>query len=1016
MYPPQSRRPARHFLLGLATLLLVLITAIPSAFSLHSAGAAASVGATGNDSRAFPKTFHVWGGAPNSYTKYDLVIGYPAWDIASLRAANPGAIYLANPQLDPFNSDWQLRKGTAVTYGAANSFAGATDGVVDGSAANLGTIPAWNTYWDTLHRPDGTVAPVNSDYGHPGWNLTRPDTAEKVAEIMAYGAKLSKVYRNGWDGIWSDNWIYRIGASWFYGSNLDTNRDGQADDMGTVSRQWWDGLTLAGQRLRSHLPGKIVGGNGAHNIAGLTGGTDPSGPYKTSNITMNEVLQLYTTRPEVIISEVQSYLGFADPLGMPRYFLLMHDLPGGQSDYRSMRWGFSLATIAGAYYEPYASSHSDAFSYDEFTGGTGVDKRGWLGEPAFAPTKLSNGVWRRDFQNGVVLNNSTSAAQIVSLGGTYQRLKGSQDATVNSGASVTSVTIGGGDGLFLRGSAGTTTSVPQNTTAPAISGSPVVGQVLSASPGTWSGSPTYAYQWQRCDASTASCADVVGAKSSSYALAELDTGWRMRVKITGTNAFGSSTAVSAATATVDDPFSVTQSIVENATLSSTVTWTASPEGKTVSKVDFTVDGKVVATDVSAPYSTTLQTTSLTNGSHRFAVTATATDGAAATASANATVSNEASTFQVAQNLTDGQTVSGSLVWSATASGKTVAKVEFVVDGAVVAADSAAPYEVTLDTKRFADGTHVFAARVSTTDGTTASVSASVVVSNAASQAFSVSQNVTPDQVVSGVVDWIAEPTGKPVRRVEFTVDGAKVATMPNAPYRTSVDTLKLADGTHGFGVIAYASSGETARSYALVRVANRTAPPPSPTASLSVSQNITSGQTLSGFESWTASPAGKTVARVEFFVDDRLSWTENYAPYVYAGDGNRLDTSVLGDGSHTLSVKAYATDGSIATATATVVVSNAVASVTLASSIKDGSTITGQVSWTITPSGKPVSRMEFYIDSQLKWTERLSPWVYGGDDRKLDTSTLSRGQHTLVVKAYITDGTVVSLTLEVTVA
>ena len=43
---------------------------------------------------------------------------------------------------------------------------------------------------------------------------------------MAYAAKLSRLYRNGWDGIWSDNWIYRIGASWFYGSNLDTNRDG----------------------------------------------------------------------------------------------------------------------------------------------------------------------------------------------------------------------------------------------------------------------------------------------------------------------------------------------------------------------------------------------------------------------------------------------------------------------------------------------------------------------------------------------------------------------------------------------------------------------------------------------------------------------------------------------------------------------------------------------------------------------------------------------------------------------
>ena len=73
---------------------------------------------------------------------------------------------------------------------------------------------------------------------------------------------------------------------------------------------------------------------------------------------------------------------------MSRYFLLMHDLPGGQGDYRSMRWGFSLATIAGGYYEPYANSHDDAFSYDEFTGGSDVGRRGWLGQPVSAPTKL----------------------------------------------------------------------------------------------------------------------------------------------------------------------------------------------------------------------------------------------------------------------------------------------------------------------------------------------------------------------------------------------------------------------------------------------------------------------------------------------------------------------------------------------------------------------------------------------------------------------------------------------------
>jgi hypothetical protein len=1046
MFPPPSSLPRRESLLGLVSLLVLLVVTIPWALSLRSADAAGSVGATGNDSRAFPKTFHLWGGYPSNYTHYDFVIGYPAWDLASLRAANPGAIYVANPMLDPFNSDWTQRKGISVTYGAEDTFTGATDTVVDGSAANLGTIPGWNDYWDTLHHPDGTTTLVNSTFGHPGWNLTRTDTADKVAKIEAYGAKLSKVYRNGWDGIWSDNWIYRIGAGWFYGSNLDTNRDGQLDDMTLVSKQWWDGLNLAGLRLRSYLPGKIVGGNGAHNISGLPGGSDPNGPFKASNVTMNEVLQYYTTAPDTIVSEVQSYLGFTDPYGMPRYFLLMHKLPGGQSDYRSMRWGFSLATIAGGYYEPYAVDHNDAFKYDEFTGGSTVAKRGWLGVPVTPPTKLSNGVWRRDFANGVVLNNSTSSAQTVSLGATYQRLKGSQDSTVNSGASVSSVSVPAGDGLFLLGSSSTSTgSPPANTTPPTISGSAVVGQTLSASTGSWSGSPTsYAYQWQLCDSAGASCTAVSGATGASYRLSELDVGSTLRVKLTATNAYGSTSVVSAPTSNVVDvPFVVTQSIAEGSTLTSMVTWSADTSGKTASSIDFSIDGKVVLTDGSSPYGTSVDTKSLANGSHTFAVKAIASDGTIATASATATVSNQSSTLMVAQSISNGQTLSGSVPWSATTSGEPVSKLDFAVDGAVVASDSVTPYEVTVDTTHFDDGAHTFSVKAVASDGKTAAASAAATVANTpTAQTFSVTQNVDSGQTLVAVLDWVADPAGKPVKRVEFSVDGAKVATAPNAPYEISFDTRKLSDGAHTFGVSAYATDGTLASASAAVIVSNTSAP-----QTFSVTQNLTAGQTLAGTIDWIAEPTGKAVRRVEFSVDGGKVSTEPKSPYQTS-----YDTRKLADGSHTFAVKAYATDGATATISAQVSVSNQTSSgatapapggsttsttgsttsttgattstngssgdsttLTLKSSILDGSTITDSVSWTILASGKQVSKMDFFIDDRLSWTEHEAPWMYGGDHRLLNTRTLTKGAHTLKVKAYAVDGTVAVLTLEVTV-
>jgi hypothetical protein len=93
-----------------------------------------------------------------------------------------------------------------------------------------------------------------------------------------------------------------------------------------------------------------------------------------------------------------------------------------------------------------------------------------------------------------------------------------------------------------------------------------------------------------------------------------------------------------------DTFSVSSSIGKSATLTGSVTWTASPSSS-ATKVEFTIDGKVRWTESLAPYqfngdpNGVLDTSTLSNGVHTLAVTAYGVKGQTAVAKSSVTVAN-----------------------------------------------------------------------------------------------------------------------------------------------------------------------------------------------------------------------------------------------------------------------------------------------------------------------------------------------------------------------------------------
>ncbi len=129
-----------------------------------------------------------------------------------------------------------------------------------------------------------------------------------------------------------------------------------------------------------------------------------------------------------------------------------------------------------------------------------------------------------------------------------------------------------------------TVTAPANTSLPAISGSATVGQALSVSAGTWTGSPTFTYQWLRCDVIGMSCWPIAGASSSSYTPEAADVGLTLKAQVTATTSAGSTVAESSPTAVVSakpestSPPTISGSATQGQTLSASPgSWSGYPE-------------------------------------------------------------------------------------------------------------------------------------------------------------------------------------------------------------------------------------------------------------------------------------------------------------------------------------------------------------------------------------------------------------------------------------------------------
>jgi hypothetical protein len=114
------------------------------------------------------------------------------------------------------------------------------------------------------------------------------------------------------------------------------------------------------------------------------------------------------------------------------------------------------------------------------------------------------------------------------------------------GAALVTIALAGVAGAQQPRNPPTVRSLPQ------IQGEAREGRTLTATRGEWGGgTPTrFAYQWRRCRADGAGCANIAGQTNTTYTVRAADVDRTIRVRVTATNDDGSATAVSQPTPVV----------------------------------------------------------------------------------------------------------------------------------------------------------------------------------------------------------------------------------------------------------------------------------------------------------------------------------------------------------------------------------------------------------------------------------------------------------------------------------
>jgi hypothetical protein len=310
-----------------------------------------------------------------------------------------------------------------------------------------------NNWWLRSGWPSGTIVTTFSGTEND-LNLTVSAYRQWMATFFV---GFETVVAPNLDGIFTDNFYQVPRESGDYLRNGTT----QSYTDPTVQQNWRNGYAAWDAALRSAMGsqymdwGNVAGWN-AGSMQGynqlLNGGVMESTigeGYSPESSSWAAMMTFYAT-----VMKAGAPFNGAGP-----YFVFQQDGAAlSSSTYQAARYGLTSCLLDNGYYH-YNTAGQGGGNNVAWLDEMGVSLGGAVSGPNNPAngtysngglTVWKQGVWRRDFTNGIALvNPKGNGPQTVTLETNYEHFSGTQDPSLNNGQSVTSVTLNDRDGVIL---------------------------------------------------------------------------------------------------------------------------------------------------------------------------------------------------------------------------------------------------------------------------------------------------------------------------------------------------------------------------------------------------------------------------------------------------------------------------------------------------------------------------------------------------------------------------------------